>query len=81
MSLANDEEELKYLHQNSKIKMSKTDLANSEQFTWNIESAYRKMIQEVQPSCQPEHYSHSQPNGFGPQTVDGQHELKIPSWM
>lgn len=33
MSLANDEEELKYLHQNSKIKMSKTDLANSEQFT------------------------------------------------
>lgn len=47
VDLANNEKELKFLHQVLRIRMLKSDLANSKQFTLNVESAYKDMISKL----------------------------------
>jgi len=44
VNLANNEDELKLLHQTLRIRMLKSDLANSVSFTKNVENAYTTMF-------------------------------------
>jgi protein O-GlcNAc transferase len=48
VTLARNEKELKFLHQYIRIRMMKSDLANSVAFTTNIENAYRDIASKYE---------------------------------